>query len=761
MKTPTLAVLIAVRANDNIDIIERLRWKQIPTDEHVQVILVDDGSACAGQLAALCAEKGWTYKYLLTNDAPFSLARSRNVGIKEATADYVYFEDADFLHKSNFYERLLHVAGNLEESPFNFAAIPTLFLTEQASRSLIEKIDNRSDFDHQIDQFIAKLPFINPDVPNDLCDSFAPVGSNILVRRDLCFHVGLFDEYFNSWGGEDRDFVFRLLEKNSYLDRPEMFGDTKKWAIHRTNAYEGWRSVYRLHGDWMAGIGIYAVHIHHPENGWKDPYARQANFSYAERKAKEIDAGKHKVMPCEIPGQPLNVFIGRNPVYYNDEVMRAIGSVAIIDPDKNVPPEEFAQRVIERSPTRVFFQNPYGNDWLLELWQHLRAADIVCTCAERGGVPWSIYFDDGGFCCESKSYERHHWEGSEPIDAREYVAALRATEQSLEPQGRAPIEELSPSLVEGKKNVLVLLQSLTDATTRHFCAPLQDYDEFLSIISELERTGEFNVLVKNHPLNKTNPIEGVGIDVGGFNIYDLYDVADVVVTLNSGAGMMALAAGLPVVTMGKTFYAQDSLAMSAADLESLVERIRFPIHDQDAVDRFYGFLINDFYSFASWKYGQRDYSDKTRMSIMKEVRFRKIVVDGKATEIKRIVFDRRSLIMDPYAHHLYKSGQSVTSLNIPQLEEGHKAYRAGKYDSAAKHYDAAAKAKRLPQILRLAAEAYDRAGDNNAAVARLHEAVSLAKNTKPIARRLREMRRPKLIRALLKPLERSYPIPTE
>ncbi|KQV42550.1 MULTISPECIES: glycosyltransferase [unclassified Rhizobium] len=661
MKTPTLAVIIAVRANDNVDILERLRWKNIPIDDHVQVVLVDDGSANARELEVLCEEKGWIYKHLMTNDAPFSLARSRNAGIKTATANYVYFEDADFLHKSNFYERLLHVADNLEESPFNFAAIPTLFLTEQASKALIEKVHSPADFDHQIDQFIAKLPFINPDVPNDLCDSFAPVGSNILVRRDLCFHVGLFDEYFNSWGGEDRDLIFRLLEKNSFLYRPHAFAETKKWAIHRTTVFEGWRSVYRLHGDWMAGMGIYAVHVHHPENGWKDPYERHANFSYAEKKAKEIVAGKLKVMPCEIPGAPLNIFIGRNPVFYNDEVMKAIGSVAIIDPDMKVPPEEFAQRVIERVPDRVFFQNPYGNDWLLELWNCLRSQGIKCVCAERGGLPWSIYLDEGGFCCGSDSYARHLWQGSAPIDAREYLAALRANGETLEPQKNTPIEKLTPLLTVGQRTVLVLLQSLTDATTRHFCAPLQNYDEFLSIIRDLDGIGRYNVLVKNHPLNKENPIEGVGVSVESYNIYDLYEVADVVVTLNSGGGMMALAAGRPVVTMGTTFYAQEDLAMSASDLDTLVDRIDNPTYDKGSVDRFYGYLLNDFYSFASWKYSQRDYSDKTRMSLMQEVRYSKIVLNGKATEVKRTLFDCFSLIMDPYAHHLYKNGHAASA----------------------------------------------------------------------------------------------------
>lgn len=778
MKTPTLAVIIAVRDNNNVDMIERLSWKRIPTSDRVEVILVDDGSHNAHEIKALSREKGWKYKYLMTNDAPFSLARARNEGIKMATSDYVYFEDADFLHKSNFYERMLHVAGSLEETCFNFAAIPTLFLTEKASDALIKHVDTPADFDHQIDQFITRLPFINPDTPNDLCDSFAPVGSNILVRRDLCFHVGLFDEYFNSWGGEDRDFVFRLLSHNSFLLQPHDFGETKKWPIHRTNAFEGWRSAYRLHGDWMARIGIYAVHIHHPQNGWKDPQARQANFSYAARKATEIHASKWKVAPSEIPGKSLNIFIGRNPVFYNDEVMKAIGSVAIMDPDRSTKPEDFAKEVASRSPDRVFFQNPYGNEWLLSLWRHLRNAGIKCICAERGGLPWSIYFDENGFCCESTSYERHLWQSSTPIDAKEYIRSLRASEQFLEPQGTAAIDELTPALSSDKKTVLVVLQSLTDATTLHFSHPLKNYGEFLSIIKGLDDAGRYNVLVKNHPLNKENPISGVGISVDSYKIYDLYDVADVVVTLNSGAGMLALAAGVPVVTLGTTFYAQPGLSMSASDLSSLMSQIDNPAYDQESVDRFYGYLINDFYSFASWTYNQRDYSDKTRMSTMKNVRYKKVVVGEKSVEIKREMLDQHGLIMDPYAFHLYlskttsapRSAGSALDFAMRQmgsktagfdasLDKAYAAFKAKDYASAAALFDAVfASGTRLPKILRASAEAYDRAGKPKKAVERLREAVNLAQNRKSIERRLKEISRPRLIRAVTRPLERPYPV---
>jgi tetratricopeptide (TPR) repeat protein len=166
------------------------------------------------------------------------------------------------------------------------------------------------------------------------------------------------------------------------------------------------------------------------------------------------------------------------------------------------------------------------------------------------------------------------------------------------------------------------------------------------------------------------------------------------------------------------------------------------------------------------------------MSTMKDVRFQKIVMGEKSVEIKRVALDRFSLIMDPYALHLYLSNQRTSPSSAraatdfamrqigshgssfdPMLDEAHEAFRAGKYASAARIFDAAfSRGKPLPKVLRAAAEAYDRAGDTAKAIERLQEAERLAQNKKPIARRIREIRRPKFVRAVLRPLERPYPV---
>ncbi len=651
--TPLLTVIISVRESSEVNVTERLSWRERYIRDAVELIVVDDGSPerHAESIESACNRIGARYIRLETRDAPFSLARARNAGIRAATAPNLYFEDIDLVGTRDFYQRLVSAAELLELVPFNFLAIPIMNLTANASAELLAT----SDFETTFQKYIGQLGFINPDEPNDIVENFAPVGSNILVRRSTCYHVGLFDEYFNFWGGEDREFIFRLLFHNSRLMRPESFHVTKPWRIHRTNAYEGWRAVYRLHGEWAQRMGLYVAHIHHPSYPWKTQYYRTANFKYCDDKIAAIHGRKIKLQPARIDSNhgDHTVFVGRNPTFYNDDVMDVLGSVTMIEPAQSVPAPEFVDTIVAHEPTRVVIRNPYSSKWLAEVQAILRHKGIPCFCAERGALPHSIYFDPNGFCADSSSYSAEHWKDAVPVDARAYVDNLRTTSLSLEPQGVAPVDTIRKRLLSNRRTVLVLLQSLTDVTTQHFTKPLKNYDEFLSLIRRLIALNEFNVIVKNHPLNKSMPIQA-GIDGSQVNVYELLQLADVCVTLNSGAGLLALGAGCPVVTMGSCFYAQAGLAESAAslsELRSVLERAEAP--ERSPVDRFFGYLINDFYSFADWDYGVRSQSEHTNMSLMTNIRYREIRIANLRKTVRRGVQQRHSLLMDPFALYMF------------------------------------------------------------------------------------------------------------
>lgn len=657
-----LSVIIPVRQTLNNNILERLQLKKILGD-NLEVIVVDDGSINNQDVENICKIKGWNYIYLNTKDAPFSLARARNAGIKKAIGEYVYFEDADFFHKTSFYKELINLIPKLKNSPFNFAAIPTIFLSEGKSLKLVENINNTDTYNELFDLFVSEMQFTNPDEKNDLCDSYAIVGSNILVKRNLCYQVGLFDEFFNSWGGEDRDFIFRLLNHNSKIIKPVDFFSTKNWKIHRTSAYEGWRSLYKIHGEWVSRLGIYAIHLYHPDYSWKDTYSRKVNMDYAANKAIDIGNKRLKVSPVPIKNEKLNIFIGRNPTFNNDEVIDYLENVKILDYSESLDVSEFGEEIVSSNPDKVFFQNPYGSEYLLELWRYLKSKNIICVCVERGALPNSIYFDKNGFCAESCSYDPENWLKYDEYDANEYYEKLKEQSSYLEPQGNSNIELLKPILTNGNKNVLVVLQSITDSTTRFFCGNLNNYNEFLSIVHKLPSIKGFNFLVKNHPLNKVDIIDSEYLlKVDEYKLYDLIDNVDIIITLNSGVGVLALAAEKPVICMGKSFYSHDGLAMQANSYEELISCLNNPVVDIVKVNKFYSYLVNHFYSFAEWSYLSRDYSNNTKMSMMNNISYYDLKLFGKKIPVKPKM-NKGAMILAEYGYYFFVKKNEVKEDN--------------------------------------------------------------------------------------------------
>lgn len=765
-----LSVIIAFKNSENLNVNLRLRWREriVKENPDVEFIAVDDGSIDGSVVKGICENIGMTYVRLQTQDAPFSLARARNAGLRASSREYVYFEDVDFLHKSDFYARLVGLAESniFDEIPFNFLSVPTLFLTKEASESLL----NAPDRDKQFDKYIGALPFLNPDAQNELVDSYALVGSNIFLRRATCFHAGLFDEYFNSWGGEDRDFVFRLLFQNSKLIRPLLMHVTKPWKLHQTSAYEGWRALYRMHGDAMAQLGLFACHIHHEPYPWKQDFAREQNLRYCNDKIAAIGhAGRQHIEPVPMEATGAHIFIGRNIVFNNDEVMRLLGNVEIVPMDQSTDPLQFADMLINKKPASVFFQNPYGKPWLKSVWDVLKAEGVRCICAERGAFPGSIYFDDY-FCSESGAYDRVNWSESRPIDTKKFIAGLRASNAALEPQGGENISALHRLIPKGRKRVLVILQSVTDATTNYFTSPLPNYTSFLDTIRELAAHEDLCLLVKNHPLNKISPLEGVGIDVSGYNIYDLYDTSDVCVTLNSGAGLLALGSGVPTIALGKCFYAHQGLALQCEDPINLYEMLkRNLVVDKMSVGKFYSYLINEFYCFADWKYDQRDNGPNAKMSLMSQLEYKNVTISGVGSINARKKMKFSDLSFVPYQLYLFQNKEAfahearpseVTAVlnNVHELVPDYnedldaledddpalllhasKLYYDGQFNKSGELFRRYGLRTSDPSAMRYAAEAYFASYDMAEAIECAAFAASRLPDNKRAARRLEEL----------------------
>lgn len=284
-----LSLLIPVRACYFDFYRRRLQLRDYLNLDGVETIIIDDGSPrhVADDIEKFCNDRGYRYLRINSEDVEFSLARSRNFGMREAKSVWVYMEDADLVYCRDFFQNLISQLALLGETPFNFLSIPAVYLNEAASARIYLEEGVDASYRSLINNLLLEDP--KGAAGNSRIDSFAPASGVIALNRELGLALGGYDENFSGWGGEDRDFIFRLLCANDKVKYPAHFNETKSWNLNDTVAYEGWRSLHRLLGDFMARQGFYAFHLYHDKLPWRGDVGSARNMKLAVSKAKAFD----------------------------------------------------------------------------------------------------------------------------------------------------------------------------------------------------------------------------------------------------------------------------------------------------------------------------------------------------------------------------------------------------------------------------------------------------------------------------------------
>jgi len=282
---PTLSILIPLRT-DSFDFYrQRLVLRDRLDLTGVETIIIDDGSPAdaAKDIELYCRDRDYKYLRIESGDQQFSLARSRNTGIKAATSSWLYMEDADLIYCRRFFQDVVSQLTLLVQTPFNFLSMPAVYLTPGATAKVYDAGELDSTYRGVINSLLLEDPKGSPT--NSVVESFSPASGVIALSRELALSVGGYDEEFSGWGGEDRDFIFRLMCANGKIQLPVNFEDTKSWNLNDTLVYEGWRSLHRLHGEFMARQGFYAVHLHHKQQAWRGHVSSARNMKLAAKKA--------------------------------------------------------------------------------------------------------------------------------------------------------------------------------------------------------------------------------------------------------------------------------------------------------------------------------------------------------------------------------------------------------------------------------------------------------------------------------------------
>ncbi|MDX0135798.1 glycosyltransferase [Sinorhizobium meliloti] len=767
--------------------------------DRFEVVVVDYGSP-PNEAANLVALTGrYPHAKLVRVSAetePFSAGISRNIGAQHATSPVIMFNDVDCLASPNMYEKIHKEARarKIDVNAYDFFAIPIAFLTYEgveeyhSAQTSNEPYAADSLFHYHIirgeKQFISFMAYS---------------GSTIVVNRLHYLSVGGTSPEFHGHGAEDYEVKLRLASYRPIGRKPlDYYRNTKNNQIQD---YVGFRAYLSLYAYEVAFRGIYMVHLWHPRREVNSalassisiPYGQtERNFTLLNEMMKAFDKSGAQPSALQDKTTSRKTLVLCRPASTALETLRQalplLGQYSVVDETVFSDAGEFIDTVRHEGFTHIFFLNPYGNEHRLSLYHAVRDAGIPYWVHDRGALPHSWFFDPNGFNADSESYDPQHW--NTPLteeqhqNAVTYIRSLKANADTLEKNGAPKSPEHWRHLfgAAGRKVLFVPLQRPSDTVTRYFGSKVGPYENFYSWVAQVAaqlNPSKWLILVKKHPAEIDRPnIPGVSFAPDDAHVHDLIDLADAVMLLNSGVGVLSLAFGKPVIACGDAFYVADGLASKARSPEEAVAMLRDGVaYDQEAVYRFLNYLTTKFYSFGETTYIERDLGDRKFLAASR-IKYRSIrmltdapIEFGSAPASASLdsplfsSFGGKDAIerarpkvttpppAAPKAAAPKASTPAAAAVKAPSYKLlAHNAYKSGNFSEAASLFDKAHQAEpTVPALLRAAAEAYVRVDDRKTALDRLEAAARIAKNKAPIKRRIRELRRGQFLNLVLRP----------
>ncbi|RVJ03376.1 glycosyltransferase [Sinorhizobium medicae] len=739
-----ITLIISIRTDDFADYRRRLELRDVLDLQGVHTIIVDDGSPAtvSNDIRAFCEPRGYEYLRLDTSEEPFSLSRARNAGIFAAATEWICFEDADLVYRSDFYQRLVRELEVLDETPFNFLTVPAVYLSAEQSARVF---DNGTDAEYEraLARALLEDPRGNPS--NSSLQHYAPASSVIALRRKTALYAGAFDETFVGWGGEDRDFVLRLLIVNNRIQKPADFYETKPWNLNDTPDFSGWRALYRLHGDYLAKKGMYALHLFHEPQTWR---TGGGNLKLAEERAAGYRSAPAKLHAKPDPNRAPDIVVGFNIHLANEQVLSALSNPEFIDEDTKIDADAYTRTILDKKPASVLMWNPYGTAWREQVYRALISGGITPIVAERGALPRALYFDKGGLCIESPSYEEQVW--NKPLSDEEqaaiadYIYDLRFGDHALEKQS----QRVGTSLVRQNLNIpadakilFIPLQLSDDTVTTRFCEPGRTYLDFIDEIKRLSLAlpHDWVIVYKNHPLSLMQIDFPSAICGDTAHVHDLLEASSAVSLYNSGVGVISMAFNKRVFYYGPCYYGFDGVNERFINAGKMVDRLASvePV-DEIKVQRFYHYLVNHLYSFADWHAEIAKVNGSSKRNKVKWIHFTSVKIPGYApvkSQYPAIDF-RRSVLFDPYRQHSMGNRSAAGPVT-----------RFGTFAEAAAHFETAyEKDMSRPNLLRSAAEMHIRAGNKERAIVHLKLAAKQLPGNRKVRKRLLVVKYPFLKR---------------
>ncbi len=191
--------------------------------EFFEVIVVDDGGQDHSQAIVDSFSYRMNVKYFWQEDKGFRAGKARNIGTCAADGKYIVYIDTGVLLTSNALQAHLDLHS---KSQYPLVVIGYVYGFETDGPLVDEMLASASEIN--VDSTIDILRTIGALDVREL--QYQELGDNISswpapfdifwtchvsAERQALFDAGLFDESFNSWGGEDVDLGVRLFNKNN------------------------------------------------------------------------------------------------------------------------------------------------------------------------------------------------------------------------------------------------------------------------------------------------------------------------------------------------------------------------------------------------------------------------------------------------------------------------------------------------------------------------------------------------------------------
>ncbi|MCO4889692.1 glycosyltransferase [Cupriavidus sp. WGtm5] len=667
-----LTVAIPVRwASERSDLLDRLTFARMDADlpDGVEILVVDDGSPLdlAGRLEAECRKLGYGYHRLKTEHLPFSIGRTRNAAAQCGLSDYIMFQDVDLMPYVGFYRDVLAeaVVNGLDESADNFLMFGVIYLTEGATQ----------DF-RRMAPGLRRQKYIQLLLQNDQAaiEKFSTGTSVTVWRRDYFLATGGNDPDFNGWGYEDLEYACRAIRRRKKFPLPSEFALDYR-NFQSIVEYKGWKSIYRLFGDMTFQKGMVLFHAWHPVEHKSDYMAAKArNRQLFEKKLADFRDKELEPDPLPLHGSGKSLVLRNNPWVTNRWVAPFLGEIVHIDED-HLPAETFMEFLRESGFDRVVFHNPYANPRMRVLYDLVRTNRFPFLVVERGALPDSVFFDPCGFNADSSSYAPERWDKELSNEKRAatllYIQRVISDDETLEAQSpRLGAGSLRKKLNigRGKRVLVAFLQRPTDTVIENFMGPMGSYENFLRLLARLPFAlrQDWELLVKQHPL-ETDVVDIPGaINVDQYNTKDLLDLSDAMIAVNSGVGVLGLAFGKLVLHCGQAFYGAHGLTYQVSDESDAVAVLNGCKPDFEKSLRFLSYLINDFYSFGKFKTRKVKWHDGSFMTATTAIDFYKIRFPGRP-EMNRSLREAVEVSSDSVLFDRYRaaSARATTAVKAP------------------------------------------------------------------------------------------------